>query len=189
MEFIKQLIEFQIEQNLIEYPINLIKLCHDNNWKLHPYTNKDAISKVYRDGFSSSYDIFYNIDIGCHQRIRFTIAHEIGHIVLNHHILKNVNEECERAADYFAANLLAPAVILKNNYEFRNNPKFTQDYFNISEKCAINRIQHLRYWDRRIRYPQSFEKLLIDTMLEKIYEEEQKYINDYLSEIEFSFNL
>lgn len=64
------------------------------------------------------YIIFDDTDVRGKQR--FTVAHELGHILLGH-ALKNgyytrrsniVKPEDERAADMFAARLLAPACVL-----------------------------------------------------------------------------
>jgi Zn-dependent peptidase ImmA (M78 family) len=55
-----------------------------------------------------SYIILYNDEMDSN-RIRFTIAHEIGHIVLGH---EYSCEETESEADYFARNLLVPMGIL-----------------------------------------------------------------------------
>ena len=54
------------------------------------------------------------------QEIRFTIAHELGHILLGHmgdgqpvgSVLSSNEPELERAADRFALRLLAPACVL-----------------------------------------------------------------------------
>ena len=50
-------------------------------------------------------------------RFRFSIAHELGHILLNHEPLKNIFErrqpDVERQADSFAAELLLPERLLR----------------------------------------------------------------------------
>lgn len=55
------------------------------------------------------------------ERIRFTVAHELGHLVLGHVKVTqfspigrggHANNRLERAADQFAARLLAPACVL-----------------------------------------------------------------------------
>lgn len=55
-----------------------------------------------------------------HKRNRFTIAHELGHILLGHEVLdgyytrerKSLKPEIETEADTFAVRLLAPACVL-----------------------------------------------------------------------------
>lgn len=54
--------------------------------------------------------ILYNEDICCAERLRFTLAHETAHVILEH------TEECEVAeleADFFAAQLLSPWFTIK----------------------------------------------------------------------------
>jgi len=66
----------------------------------------DGIS--YYDDNLKEFRIIYN-DSRIHTRIRFTIAHEIGHIVLGH---KETKEENESEADFFARSLLVPIPIV-----------------------------------------------------------------------------
>ena len=58
-----------------------------------------------------SYFILYNDNMDIN-RIRFTIAHEIGHIALGH---EESNDETESEADYFARHLLVP-IYFRSNY-------------------------------------------------------------------------
>lgn len=64
--------------------------------------------------------ILYNSQIASSNRIAFTIAHEIGHILLNHSTDEK-HEESE--ADYFAAELLMPRVLVKET--LAKNPGIT----------------------------------------------------------------
>ena len=52
-------------------------------------------------------------------RFRFSIAHELGHVLLNHEPLKHVYEQrepaAERQADSFAAELLLPERFLRGD--------------------------------------------------------------------------
>lgn len=108
----------------INYPVNLKNLCIKNNWKLITYSYFDSIPlSVSEDGFSivrnGNIYIFYN-NMQIPERVRFTIAHEIGHVVLGHHLTNDAlshkglikNKSMETEANVFARNLLAPAPIL-----------------------------------------------------------------------------
>lgn len=68
-------------------------------------SGQDAVTfrRVFPDG-KTAYEVLYDSQ-GDRRRRRFTLAHELGHIVLRHS-----QEEPweEREADYFAAQLLAP---------------------------------------------------------------------------------
>lgn len=97
---------------------------------------------------NSKYYIAYNSDMFI-ERIRFTIAHEIGHIVLGHlfgtHgfrlVRSSISERSffayEEEADTFARNLLAPSAA----HDLRSNKSLyaTQSFFSISKSCASMR--------------------------------------------------
>lgn len=57
------------------------------------------------------YMIVYN-DQQIQQRVRWTIAHEIGHIVLGHVDGRVMDGDIEAEANYFARELLAPLAVL-----------------------------------------------------------------------------
>lgn len=57
------------------------------------------------------YVIIYN-ESHSEQRIRWTIAHELGHIMLNHFRGVCVDKNKEAAANYFARELLLPLAVL-----------------------------------------------------------------------------
>ena len=73
--------------------------------------------------FGGRYKIVYNED-AYYKRVPFTIAHEIGHIVLEHRkfsktgifsegLTEEENAVLDREADIFAAELLMPSLILR----------------------------------------------------------------------------
>ncbi|HDL02129.1 MAG TPA: ImmA/IrrE family metallo-endopeptidase [candidate division Zixibacteria bacterium] len=83
-------------------------------------------------------------------RLRFTIAHEIGHIVLNHshseyHLATPHNTWQEREANIFASELLMPVTKFKDLYFNRH---ITDDldiakYFKVSKQAADIRISEI----------------------------------------------
>ena len=93
-------------------------------YKLRAYTVNEGFSCVIKN----RYVIFYDETIRPHTRKRFTVAHELGHIVLGHvrHdsvacrdgvTLWNMGNQTEpapeeTAANVFASRLLAPACVL-----------------------------------------------------------------------------
>lgn len=84
--------EFSIDEQ-----VKIISASNDG-MSLYSYKNK-------------CYYIIYNDDM-YESRIRFTIAHEIGHIILGH---VESNEETESEADFFARNLLVPLCMIIHN--------------------------------------------------------------------------
>lgn len=113
--------DFLLKSNIDSLPIDVITLAKDNNWIVISYAQcPDVIKKEYEEimytnwGFTilykNNYIIFYNNKINLNLQ-RLTIAHEIGHIVLNHfQEFDPITQEKE--ANYFAVNLLAPMCIL-----------------------------------------------------------------------------
>jgi len=130
-----------IDQNITSLPISIQSMCQNlsiplldfgnhldliHEFKLEPYIENN-------DGFTILINehpvIFYNKEITPHGRLRFTVAHELGHIMLQH--LKVNSVACrsgvtlwnageiappnliESAANVFASRLLAPAFLLK----------------------------------------------------------------------------
>lgn len=88
----------------------------------HGYTVYDVISKK---------GIIYFNDTKSERTIRFTLAHELGHIVLEH--LKD-DDIARREADCFARNVLCP-VPLRDGFNLSTTEDFCE-CFNISEPMA-----------------------------------------------------
>lgn len=85
--------------------------------------------------------ILYNEDIISKERKRFTIAHEIGHIVLGH---KEHNENNEKEADTFASQLLLPHCILEQLVKSGKavTEIYLKDKFGLSKEAAhISKLQ------------------------------------------------
>lgn len=96
--------------------------------------------------------IFYNDEIGSNNRIRFTLAHELGHCLLGHTQEKgNFQSSCigmndenydihEKEANYFAKRLLVPlpffTVLLKNTTLDALSKDDISFIFNVSPQVA-----------------------------------------------------
>lgn len=68
----------------------------------------EACFELSNEGFTLDNTIYYN-DSMYEKRTRFTIMHEIGHIMLNHPEESDVTEE---EANFFAKYILAPPVLI-----------------------------------------------------------------------------
>lgn len=118
---------------------------------LHSYSEyteheKQIMTKVFDDGFCSflsqygKFGIFYNDSVD-KERTRFTIAHEIGHIVLQH--TERNDTRIEEEANYFARCLLAPPVLL-----ILKNVKSIEEVRNMSDisyQCAVNSFEAYKH--------------------------------------------
>lgn len=99
-----------IETNVNILPINLKEIFNYYNIGLKTFINNtdEAFIKNNIIYFNKNYNI---------KRIRFTLAHELGHILLNHenlnHMIHKNNNVEEYQANIFARCLLMPAIVLK----------------------------------------------------------------------------
>lgn len=146
-------------------PINLLEIIKDiNNLEIKDYqslmnNSRMSLSDVIRafkseDGAllhesnSDEYRIIFNNEINSNGRIRFTIAHELGHYFLGHKMKnkilcrfssesENYNDE-EKEANYFAKRLLAPLPIIKlfcDKFGYIDS-LINKSLFNISNKAS-----------------------------------------------------
>ena len=79
-------------------------------FKMEHMKNQDAVTlrHVFENG-TIGYELFYDSHANPSRR-QFTLAHELGHILLHHHM---ENEEEEKEANHFASFLLMPRPALE----------------------------------------------------------------------------
>lgn len=110
------------------------------------------------DSTTSKYLIYYNEDLS-DPWTRFTLAHELGHIFLEHHRMAGTDilnrqflsndeyDEYEKEANVFARNLLSPAPLAWSVIEeghSRNQNHDIQNAFDVSETAANVRVNMIR---------------------------------------------
>ena len=88
---------------------------------------------------------------------RFTVAHELGHILLGHFIIDKINyrtfgkrTEEEQIADMFAARLLAPACVLHEIGAL--TPERIKEVCNISITAATIRSERMAKLEKRKKF-------------------------------------
>ncbi len=165
---VKKAYEFVME-NISSFPISPFIVIKSFNWKIITYddlavknncTVEDIEQCFGKDAYSvynyskNTYKIAYNNRIASQGRINFTLAHEIGHIILNHlrdfesttAISNNISEDeykiLENEANCFARNILAPAPLVKQ-MKFWNILFDMPNYFDITFKASTTRIAFL----------------------------------------------
>ena len=95
------------------------------------------------------YELFYDSQANS-RRMRFTLAHELGHIILNH---RQEEDWEEKEADCFASHLLAPRplfVPLRIHQIDAADPNVISDIFSLSKtaaKVVINKRYYIKYDD------------------------------------------
>ncbi|MDR1183329.1 MAG: ImmA/IrrE family metallo-endopeptidase [Coriobacteriales bacterium] len=117
-EEIKRIIvEFLEDYEAVDYPLDLFRVFTRIGLPLIRYSDlpegiKAILVSVYEDAFAITQHspkglqaiVFYN-DMQPETRMRFSLAHELAHIILEH---RGETPQLEREANYFAAYILAP---------------------------------------------------------------------------------
>ncbi|MDD6447205.1 MAG: ImmA/IrrE family metallo-endopeptidase [Ruminococcus sp.] len=146
-------------QCLIDYKINSLPvkvswIVKQSNIALLKNSAVNLLSKNESGTTLIQNDKFYIIyaDGQSHQRCRFTIAHELGHIFLGHLFNKNgkgflTTDDTESSANVFARDLLAPACVL-HELQVLTAPEISQ-LCNISLEAATYRAERMKELERR----------------------------------------
>lgn len=163
-----------IKYGINKLPIKTSSLCKSIGINLYSYSTGIKLITLYNlhnhtqgnDGFSTvinnSYVIFYNEKTSI-SRLRFTIAHELGHIVLghlktnnlacrNHVSLNNIGDietanSLESAANIFARDLLMPATVL-SAFNIRTSGEI-MNLCDVSYQSAVIRAKRMEILYKR----------------------------------------
>ena len=103
LSFDKSVVIDSLEHYCVITNSTMHQLCAGNMAAL-----KDGCTLVRQREDRKIYVILYNARAGSVRRQNFTLAHEVGHIYLNH---EDDGPECEQQANAFAAELLLPRVL------------------------------------------------------------------------------
>lgn len=130
--------------------INLVDVLERNG--IIVYYFKDAPEKF--DGITLFTDkvqpiIFVNDSIP-NDRKRFTIAHELGHLVLHVRTVQDLDRHEEIEANQFASEFLMPEIEIKNTLHYLNlsNVVSLKEYWKVSKSAVIRRALDLGNIDK-----------------------------------------
>lgn len=146
-----------LKYDLYSFPIDTTKLANKLNIEI--YETKDLPNDIYAFNTTKNrkkiicYKDSGNIDIN-----RFTIAHELGHILLEHD--NNIKEYKEEQANIFASRLLCPLCLIAH-FNFNKIHQITE-FFGISEESAIIRLNRFNLVSQR-------KKFLLNKLEKKYY--------------------
>lgn len=151
-----------IKNNVSSLPVGVYKICATEGVRLFTYTEgaelitrlKIGGAKLGNDAFSFQRMIFYD-DTRPITRQRFSVAHELGHILLHPQTEATVyNREIspdddphEAEANVFASRVLAPICVL--HYLNLNSPEEIAEVCKISLIAAQIRYERLRMLRQR----------------------------------------
>lgn len=139
---------------IITFPLDIFDICRQLGIKLVRYSDipisqrstlklgsEDALHVLWELSKGVfEYTIYYNDDLPA-QRTRFSLVHEIAHIILGH--LEH-SDLAESEANFFAAYLLAPPPLI----DYLKISDYTElaVKFNLSYTCAFNSMQRYIKW-------------------------------------------
>lgn len=193
-----------LDMNITKLPIKISKVLTNLNIALYTYQNNyDEIADLgleeltkTSDGFTvirrKQYVIFYD-NTQLPARIRFTLAHELGHIILesgfsetasgivyttrNNEPNKKDTPE-ETAANMFAARLLAPSCVLHELKLF--TVEEIMQYCNVSETAAefkLERMLLLESRDKRFIKERGRGCFYLSPLERQVKKQFEEYIN------------
>ena len=100
--------------------VNIVEPLEDHSVIVTPLQNKSPAFmglSVFERSRSIPPIMFYNGEAPA-DRVRWTIAHELGHIVMHHHQAA-ISDECEDEADEFASEFLMPERDIRQHFSSR----------------------------------------------------------------------
>lgn len=140
--------------NIVSVPICCFQLAKALKIECIPYSSlspkkQAACYEISDEGFTLDDTIYYN-DTQTDTRIRFTIMHEIGHIVLEH-IEDDKNSDLE--ANFFARYILVPPVLV---YAIDRSGNVSEEQirhtFNVSHPVAEYSYDYYNKWTNHITF-------------------------------------
>ncbi len=156
-----------IETKVNSLPINLKDVFSYYNINLKAFINSsdEAFIKNNIVYFNKSYNI---------KRVRFTLAHELGHILLKHenltHTVHTYNNTEEYQANIFARGLLMPAIVLKEL-----NCIEAQD---IADICIVS-LQAAEYRSQRLKELIQRDKFYTSPLEQQVYNNFKSFVNSF----------
>ena len=173
--------ETLIKCNITSLPINLATIARLNNITILKYSGSKQ--NLTGDGFSLNVNgvnvIYYN-DNKPKARIRFTLAHELGHCLLGHlKFGKTYNRNSEKdfdgmdifemQANVFARDILMPATVL-HSLDIKSFEDISR-ICNVSEQSAKIRYERLLELEKRNMFNRH-------PLEKRVYKQFQKYIDN-----------
>lgn len=125
--------------------------------------------RVSNDAFKLKGRIYYNADFPYIRRQRFTLMHEVGHILLGH---VGDTEENDDEANEFASHFLAPRILIHKSG--CRDAQQIHDAFGLSYKASNRALMSYKEWFRNISYSATRKPTEPELELEQIFFPEQE---------------
>lgn len=135
--------------SIYSFPIDCFDILDHYQISVYPYSSlsdslREHCLRYSDDALNYKGKLCYN-DMMYETRIRFTLMHELGHIVLQHG--ESPSEEQEKEADFFSSHLLAPRMAI--HYAGCKNQNDVAKLFQLSQEAAQYTFDDYRRWYRR----------------------------------------
>lgn len=151
---LQKIIEVYEKYEVYSFPIDCARVIEDTGYQVVSYRFLDMKNPgIYDMCMSCSDDAYrepinkivaFNQDMPA-GRINFSLAHELGHIVLEHPCS---NDYYEQESNFFASNFLAPRMAI--HYSRCKNANDVAKKFNLSDEAAQYAFEDYRRWHRYI---------------------------------------
>ncbi|MDE5583084.1 MAG: ImmA/IrrE family metallo-endopeptidase [Ruminococcus sp.] len=145
--------KFLIDNRVTSLPVNLSAICRKRGILFYDHDRK-YLSGNERGGTFIDCMGKYSIILNPHDNVliqRYTIAHELGHIFLNHFVNQTIsNSNMEYQAERFAIDILAPACVLWGLN--LHNTKDISEVCNISISAAQRRAERMEILYNRNKF-------------------------------------
>lgn len=148
----EKILEVYKQCDIETFPLDIKLIFSHYHLACYPYSYKNQKFKEFclkmsDDAFLWKNLVLYNDEVRSN-RIRFSLAHELGHHVLKHTENKASNQEQE--ANYFASHILAPRMAI--HYAKCKNYNDVSNLFGLTYEAADYAFQDYRRWHRHVVY-------------------------------------
>lgn len=169
--------EILVKENIKELPVNIVELCHKLGIAVKYYDKLEQGNDGKCTVINKQPIILVRQECS-RQRKRFTIAHELGHILLGHvgkyelvnREISPTDNPIEQEANVFASRLLAPACVLWG-LKVKSADEISQ-LCDISPTAAEYRWQRLQELYKR-------NKFLVAPLEREVFNQFQKFISNH----------
>lgn len=151
-----KILEIFKQCSIKQFPINCFSVLKSLEIPLYPYSSLSEIKQkschlISDDAFIFSNGIYYNDSVKLDRRLRFSLMHELGHLILKHKDFQD--QENEHEANFFASHFLAPRMLI--HYTGCKNANDVAKRFLLSLEASDYAFQDYRRWHRLVIYRMS----------------------------------
>lgn len=184
-KLLETILDIYIKAEVNTFPIDCIKIAQTLEIPLHKYSELSKTKQINcfslsDNAFKLYGEIYINDQFPHKGRQRFTIMHEIGHIIFEH---SGELQENEDEADIFASNILAPRIMI-HKYRCETSDQI-HDIFGLSYEASNRALMDYRKWYENIAQtthrPSAPERQL-ELLIEKACQENTDYEDEVAEE-------